>query len=197
MGSSRHYIRERKELQARLLRADRLASLGRLAAGVAHEINNPLAYMALNHEIAESKLARLPASTLDGAVQEIRQAIGVAREGTDRVRRIVRELATFGRSDDETLSAVDVHRALDGAFAIAENEIRHRARFTRSYGARGMVRANESRLCQVFVNLLVNAADSIEEFLSRVPNRCLTKPFAGVDLESMIGTLLRDRDAAE
>ncbi|MDB4998654.1 MAG: sensor histidine kinase [Myxococcaceae bacterium] len=146
--------------EQRLLRADRMASLGRLAAGVAHEINNPLAYIALNHEIVASNLARLPD---DPTVLAIRQALEVAREGTERVRRIVRELATFGRRDDEGLSTVDVHAVLDGAFAIAENEIRHRARFTRSYTARAVVRANDSRLGQVFVNLLVNAADAIEE----------------------------------
>jgi signal transduction histidine kinase/CheY-like chemotaxis protein len=146
--------------EERLLRADRMASLGRLAAGVAHEINNPLAYIALNHEIAASKLARLPA---DATVLAIRQALEVAREGTERVRRIVRELATFGRRDDEALSTVDVHSVLDGAFAIAENEIRHHARFTRSYTVEALVRANESRLGQVFVNLLVNASDAIEQ----------------------------------
>ena len=148
-----------RELQTRLLRADRLASLGRLAAGVAHEINNPLAYIALNHEIAAAKLALMPQGP---AVAEVREALGVAREGTDRVRRIVRELATFGRRDHEALSAVDLNEALDAAYAIVENEIRHRARFTRRYAARCMVRANESRLGQVLVNLLVNAADAIE-----------------------------------
>ncbi|CAN5491157.1 hypothetical protein BH09MYX1_BH09MYX1_22170 [soil metagenome] len=164
-------IRDRKELQARLLRADRLASLGRLAAGVAHEINNPLAYIALNHEIAAAKLELLP----QGAdVTAIRVAIAVAREGTDRVRRIVRELATFGRSDDEALTSVDLHRAIDSAFAIVENEIRHRARFTQSYGKRSIVRANASRLGQVLVNLLVNAADAIEEGSASDNEICVT-----------------------
>jgi CheY-like chemotaxis protein/two-component sensor histidine kinase len=76
---------------------------------------------------------------------------------------LIRGLAAFGRADQEEVGAVDVHRALDDAVRIAENRVRHRARLTRRYGATAHVRANELQIGQVFVNLLVNAADAIPE----------------------------------
>ncbi len=149
-----------KELQSQLLHADRLAALGRLAGGVAHEINNPMAYVVLNLELAARKLAALEPSPIVAAV---RDAIDESRDGTERVRRIVRGLGAFSRSEDEPVAAVDVHQAIDAAMKITENRIRHRARLTKAYGGSRAVRANESRLTQVFVNLLVNAADAIAE----------------------------------
>ena len=148
------------ELQAQLLQSDRLAALGRLAGGVAHEINNPLAYVVLNLELATRKLAALEPSA---AVLSIRAAVDESRDGTERVRRIVRGLGAFSRGDDEPVSAVDVHHAMDSALKITENGIRHKARLTTSYAAARAVRANESRLVQVFVNLLVNASDAIAQ----------------------------------
>jgi PAS domain S-box-containing protein len=148
------------ELQSQLLHADRLTALGRLAGGVAHEINNPMAYVLLNLELAARKLEELPPSS---EVASIRAAIDESRDGTERVRRIVRGLGAFSRVDEDLATAVDVHHAIDAAVKITENRIRHRARLTKSYGASRAVRANESRLVQVFVNLLVNAADAIAD----------------------------------
>jgi signal transduction histidine kinase/ActR/RegA family two-component response regulator len=151
----------RRAAEAQLLLADRLSSLGRLAAGVAHEINNPLTYTALNLELAQRAVGEsgLP----QAAVATLSHALAEAYDGAERVRGIVRALATFGRGDEEAVSAVDVHRALDAAIRIAENKIRYRARLVTRYDARSLVRASELRLVQVFVNLLVNAADAIPE----------------------------------
>jgi two-component system, cell cycle sensor histidine kinase and response regulator CckA len=148
------------ELSAQLLQSDRLAALGRLAGGVAHEINNPLAYVVLNLELAARKLAAA-GTALD--VASLRTAIDDARDGTERVRRIVRGLGAFSRGDDEPVTAVDVHHAIDAAIKITENGIRHKARLTTSYAAARAVRANESRLVQVLVNLLLNASDAISQ----------------------------------
>ncbi len=151
----------RRDAEAQLLLADRLASLGRLAAGIAHEINNPLTYTALNLELAQRSLreAGLP----QAKVATLSHALAEAYDGAERVRGIVRALATFGRGDDETVGAIDVHRALDAAIRIAENKIRYRARLVTRYDASTLVRGTELRLVQVFVNLLVNAADAIPE----------------------------------
>jgi PAS domain S-box-containing protein len=154
-------IHERKELQAQLLRADRLAALGRLAGAVAHEINNPMTYVMLNLELAASSVGQMePASPIRVALAA---AIAESRDGAERVRRIVRGLGAFNRGDDEPVTAVDVHRALDDAIKMTENRIRHAARLTKSYGATRAARAHEHRLVQVFVNLLVNAVDAISE----------------------------------
>ena len=151
----------RRAAEAHLLLGDRLSSLGRLAAGIAHEINNPLTYTALNLELAqravrESGLPQAGVATLSHALAE-------AYDGAERVRGIVRALATFGRGDEETVGAVGVHRALEAAIRIAENKIRYRARLVTRYDATPLVRGSELRLVQVFVNLLVNAADAIPE----------------------------------
>jgi PAS domain S-box-containing protein len=151
-------VADRKALQLQLVMAERMASLGRLAAGVAHEVNNPLAYVMLNLELAADAVER----QADGrGLEELIRFLGAAREGSERVRRIVRSLMTFGRRDDEALGPVDVHRALDTALQIVESRYRHRAQLVRDYRATRLARASEFRLGQVFVNLIVNAADAI------------------------------------
>jgi len=152
-------IGARKSLEARLVRAERLASLGRLAGGVAHEINNPLAYVQLNLEIIRKHVGTLPSDVN----ARLGRAITESLDGAERMRRIVRSLADFSRGEEEPLTPVDVNAALDAAIHMTENKIRHRARLIRSYGAYRCARANEYRLGQVFVNLLVNAADAIPD----------------------------------
>ena len=164
-------VTDRKLLQARLMQADRMVAMGTLAAGVAHEINNPLAYLSANLELLSKR--KLPEIRRklgeDGAVStaEIRDGLDkcaemleIAREGAARVKDIVRDLRTFSR-DDERRAAVDVRRVLDACVNIAWNELRMRARVERVYGDVPTVTANESRLGQVFLNLIVNAAQSI------------------------------------
>ena len=171
-GKLQSFVRDisaRKALEAQLVRADRLASLGRLAGGVAHEINNPLAYVVLNLELMKKELGSLEQSAdsralaLAERVGRIERALAESLHGAERVRRIVRGLAEFSRGEEEPVTAVDVHAALDAAIHITENKIRHRARLVRRYEATRPALANEFRLGQVFVNLLVNAADAIPE----------------------------------
>jgi len=178
-------LSERKLIQARLLQSDRMASVGTLAAGVAHEINNPLAYVKANLDVLGSR--RIPQLAVllraaeeeriemigDGAeenvyelserLSQIAAMVDLAREGSERVRTIVRDLKTFSRADEETMTPIDVARVLDASVNMAWNEIRHRARLVKDYGEVPPVEANESRLGQVFLNLLVNAAQAIPE----------------------------------
>ncbi len=155
-------VSERRKLQAQLLLADRMSSLGTLAAGVAHEINNPLAYTIGSLDLLSVRLPPLidEASTRGQAVM---QELQRAREGMERVRIIVRDLKSFSRADEETVTAIDVRRSLDTSLTLVGNEIKHRARLVRDYDQVPAVRANEGRLGQVFINLLVNAAQSMPE----------------------------------
>jgi PAS domain S-box-containing protein len=161
-------VTERKQMHARLLLADRMASVGTLAAGVAHEINNPLAYVLANLGYAHEELAHQvecgPAQpdAAPGRLKVIRDALGEARQGADRVRTIVGDLKTFSREAQDPIRPVDVKRVLDSTLNLASGEIRHRARLVKQYGEDvPPVRGNDSRLGQVFLNLLVNAAQAI------------------------------------
>jgi len=156
-------VTERKEVQAQLLLADRLASLGRLASGVAHEVNNPLAYVMLNLEFLDRYVEELPAGVGEGALARMRSAVEHAREGAERMRRIIRMLGAFGRGEEECLGPVDVNAVIDSAADIAAIQLRHGTRITRRYDANVPVSANAFRLGQVFVNLLVNAGDALRE----------------------------------
>jgi PAS domain S-box-containing protein len=155
---------ERAQMQARLLLADRMSSLGTLAAGVAHEINNPLAYVIASLELMSERVPWFagPAPGLgSGPTEWLSRQLDRAREGTERVRLIVRGLKGFTRADDETVDVIDPRRALDTSIALVQNEIRLRAQLVTDYDALPDVWANEGRLGQVFVNLLVNASQSI------------------------------------
>jgi signal transduction histidine kinase len=142
-------------LRAKLLHAERLASIGTLAAGVAHEINNPLAYMLLNLGRIESLLA----SWSHEARAELDLHLEMLRDGMHRVRRIVADLLTFAKIESRPTEA-DVHHALDISIEAVAAEVTARARLVRSYGPAPMVQADEARLVQVFSNLLLNAAQA-------------------------------------
>jgi signal transduction histidine kinase len=151
---------EAREMQSRLALADRMASLGTLAAGVAHELNNPLAFVVANLTFVEEGLARLPGADPGGQLSE---AIREAHQGAERMRGIIRDLRTFTRSETDGTGLVDVRKVLESCVSMAWSEIRHRARFVRDLAEVPPVRGDEGKLAQVFLNLLVNAAQAIPE----------------------------------
>lgn len=172
-------VTERGRIDQQLLMTDRLASVGTLAAGVAHEINNPLAYILMNMDFVTTHLQKLRAevvvreglsdrySPLPGtSVQEIddlREALQEARDGAERVRRVVQDLRIFARGEDlERTSTIRMDDVLDSAVGIVANEIRHRATLLKEYGELPPIQGNEAQLAQVFVNLLLNAAHSLD-----------------------------------
>lgn len=154
-------ISERRHLQAELIQSDRLVSVGRLAAGVAHEINNPMTYVLANLQFA-AEFFRTHREAFGDAAIEFDEVLADAVEGAERVHAIVKDLRAFSHDASEDRHPVDVGRVLDSAAQLAGNEIRHRARLVKSY-ADGVppVLANESRLGQVFLNLVMNALQSL------------------------------------
>jgi CheY-like chemotaxis protein/two-component sensor histidine kinase len=129
---------------------------------VAHEINNPLAAVMTNLELAEQTLTGLEAAATPTQVTRLRDVLGDACEGAERVRQIVKDLKIFSRSEEEDRRcAVDVERVVESSLRMAWNETRHRARIVKNYAKVPKVAANESRLGQVFLNLLVNAAQAL------------------------------------
>ncbi|MFY0570920.1 response regulator [Archangium lansingense] len=156
-------LTERRQMEARLVRADRMASLGTLAAGIAHEINNPLAFTVANLSHLETDV--LPRLTLPAGEQdEMRKLVADSQLGATRVRDIVRQLKMFSRAEEHVRpEPVEVNRVLESAISMASNEIKHRARLVRDYTGQLMAEAHEGRLGQVLLNLLVNAAQAIPE----------------------------------
>jgi signal transduction histidine kinase len=173
---------EQRRMREQLLISERMASAGTLAAGVAHEINNPLAVVAANLEILTGTLARLvPAAQalaggagaspeaaswmawLQGRLADAEEPLADAREGVIRIRDIVRDVKLFSSSRSEGHGPVDVRAVVESSLRMAWNEIRHRARLQKDFGDCPPVDANEGRLGQVLLNLLVNAAQSIPE----------------------------------
>jgi PAS domain S-box-containing protein len=154
-------VTEKKQTEMQLMLADRMASVGTLAAGVAHEINNPLAAVIANLDMALEDIAALErrVDLPPDLVEELRDA----RLSADRVREIVRDLKLFSRMQEDRYGAVNVEKVLESTLRMAWNEIRHRAQVVKDYGSVPRVTANESRLGQVLLNLIVNAVQAIPE----------------------------------
>jgi len=152
---------ERRKMEDHLMVSDRMVSMGMLAAGVAHEINNPLAVVLGNLSIVCETLENPGASPQD--LREAAEAAADALSAADRVRQIVRDVRIFSRGPEERSVPVDIHRVLDSTLRMAWNDIRHRARVVREFGAIQAVMGSEPRLGQVFLNLILNAAQAIPE----------------------------------
>ena len=166
-----HDVTEQRQLQKQLELADRLSSLGTMAAGVAHEINNPLAAVVGNAEIVLESLAHVAASASPGEadVAAITREAGTAIDAqhdvlsaASRIARIVTDLGVFSRREPQPSGLVDVRKAIEWAARATAHELRHRARLSTKLEAVPLVEGDEMRLAQVFVNLLINAAHAIE-----------------------------------
>ena len=177
--------------QEKLLQAEKLASIGQLAAGVAHEINNPIGYVHSNlgslQEYLRSLFALIDAYEralrspepkamlaeidnvrsrldIDFISRDLPQLMTESREGIERVTQIVRDLKDFSRSDrDESWKLVDLHAGLDSTLNIIWNELKYKVALDKRYGTLPLVECLPSELNQVFMNVLLNAGQSIAE----------------------------------
>jgi len=184
-------IRKLEDAHSQLLQSEKMASIGQLAAGVAHEINNPVGYVYSNLGTLEDYVQKAfrmiaayeqaEAAIADGTVlqglQQAKQECDISflkndlpallresRDGLTRVKKIVQNLKDFSHADvtDEWRRA-DLHHGLDSTLTIVHNEIKYKAKVVREYGQLPDVECLPSQLNQVFMNLLVNAAQAIEE----------------------------------
>ncbi|OJH41389.1 hypothetical protein BON30_11050 [Cystobacter ferrugineus] len=153
-----HDLTTQRQLQEKLVSAGRIAAVGTLAAGVGHEINNPLAYLLLNLEGVARSLRQGPEH-----LAEARTRLDSVREGAERIRVIVRDLKVFSRQEGEEREMLDVNAVVVPAMRMAAHAVRARARLVEDFGSPPPVMGCEARLGQVLLNLLVNALQAIPE----------------------------------
>jgi two-component system, NtrC family, sensor kinase len=194
-----------KNAQEQLLQSEKMASIGQLAAGVAHEINNPIGYVHSNLGtlrdytrnlftlLASYESALADAQVADGRrreldemrqrleidflAQDLPQLVAESAEGIERVRKIVQDLKDFSHvGHADAWETVDVHRGLDSTLNIVWNEIKYKAEVHKHYGELPPVQCLPSQLNQVFLNLLVNAAQAM-------PNRGTISISTGVQAD--------------
>jgi len=172
-------VESRQRELLRLSETERLASLGRLAAGVGHEINNPLAFVMLNLsqsidtlETAIRGLRVIPAAApptapqvghLTGALAEVLDMLHDCHIGAERIRVTTDHLRRLSRQGETSRGPVQINELLEQSVSILGNQIRHRAHVVRHLGEVPPVRGDEARLGQVFLNLLINAVQAIPE----------------------------------
>ncbi len=176
---------QKSRLEAQLAQADRLSSMGTLAAGVAHEINNPLAYTLYNLETVVADLPNIFSEyrsmvvslnatpdmgndkrVLTSGASQLEDLLACAREaldGAERIRSIARTLGTFARVDDAEEAPIDIRHAAEHARNMARNETKYRAQLLLDLSPTPPVVGSEGKLAQVFLNLLINAAHAIDE----------------------------------
>jgi PAS domain S-box-containing protein len=152
-------VTERKEIQSRLVESDRLAALGTLAAGVAHEINNPLTYAHLSAQHVSRLIER--AGIGNEMLSLLRGYLEGIEHGIARIASITQSLRSFVKDDADAAGPVDLEQVITRALKMVDNDLRHAARLVRAIAPMPPVLGNAARLEQVFVNVLINAIKAL------------------------------------
>ena len=160
--------RKLKETQAQLIQNEKMASLGQLVAGIAHEINNPLAFVVNNLFVVESGMSSLVPEIephLSGGrlnkLRKIQTCLEEMREGLNRVKELVLDLRTFSRLDEGEFKTVDVADTVDSVLLLLKHRMNNRIEVEKHYGPERMLYCFAGRLNQVLMNLIANAVDAI------------------------------------
>jgi signal transduction histidine kinase len=164
-----HDVRHLRRLQAQLVQSEKMAAVGQLAAGIAHEVNNPMTYLSLNLHKLRDQIDALRADAVDGKAgaeerfDEMLEMLEESAEGAARIREIVHNVREFSHPGGGGPELVDVNAEIEKALRIAQSEIRNAAAVQRDFGQVPPVLGSRSDLRQVLVNLLVNAAQAFDD----------------------------------
>ncbi|HAH20493.1 MAG: hypothetical protein A2Y00_04865 [Omnitrophica WOR_2 bacterium GWF2_43_52] len=157
-----------KETEAQLIQMEKMASIGTLAAGIAHEINNPLGFLISNLEslrdYVKSFARELPAESPHAKtiLEDFLPMTEESLEGALRIKKIVSDLRTFSRQNETEKVLTDIHQVLDSTLSIIWNEIKYKVSLTKEYQAQSEILADATQLSQVFLNILLNASQAID-----------------------------------
>jgi len=159
---------ELRDTQNQLMQSEKMSSLGQLVAGVAHELNNPIGFVHANLQLLDEFIEKLANARETGAdTERIREAITKlllrSREGTERVKQIVQDLRTFSRMDQADLQTADLHEEIDRTLALMQPRLKNKIKVVREYGDLPEVKCYPGQLNQVFLNLLMNACDVLDQ----------------------------------
>ncbi len=158
------------EAQGKLVQSEKMASLGMLVAGIAHEINTPLGAVSSMQDTSARALERLKQALTEdpvdpakvrGLLQFMDEANRVIGDGTQRVTTIVKRLRSFARLDEAELKTVDLHQGIEDTLILVHHELKHTAKVVRNFGSLPPVACYPGRLNQVFLNLLMNARQAL------------------------------------
>ncbi|MCK5541177.1 MAG: response regulator [Desulfobacterales bacterium] len=193
-------LKDLKETQSQILQSEKMASIGQLAAGVAHEINNPIGFVGSNlstltdylkdfntllghynlmkQNLKDTDLEKLPDNIkiitetiekfeeeidIDYLKDDIPELLGDCAEGTERVRKIVADLKNFAHPGNDKIKLVNVNQGIESTLNVVSNEIKYKAQVIKEFGEIPLVEGYPQQINQVFMNILVNAAQAIEE----------------------------------
>jgi two-component system NtrC family sensor kinase len=160
--------RKLKEAQAQLVQTEKMASLGQLVAGLAHEINNPLAFVVNNLYTVATGLDRIAPEVEPhlskpslARMRKVRKRLREMEEGLDRIKELVGNLRTFSRLDEGEFKTIDIGDSIDSVLVLLKHKMNGRIQVERNYSPDRMLSCYAGRLNQVFMNLIANAVDAI------------------------------------
>ncbi|MEB3885777.1 ATP-binding protein [Lyngbya sp. CCY1209] len=186
-------VEELKQTQSQLIQTEKMSGLGQMVAGIAHEINNPVSFIYGNTEHAKEyaqdllNLVQLyqesypdPKPEIVEMMEEIDfefmkddfiKLMTSIRVGADRIREIVLSLRNFSRLDEADMKDVNLHDGIDSTLLLLNNRLNHRIEIVKSYGDLPLVKCYPAQLNQVFMNIIANAIDALEDFYKKEPDR--------------------------
>ena len=179
------YTQELKQTQSQLIQTEKMSSLGQMVAGIAHEINNPVNFIGGNIDYAnkyiqdltdlvtlyqeyypnppDAILERIEDIELEFLREDLPKTLSSMKMGTDRIHEIVVSMRNFSRSDDGNMKSADIHEGIDSTLVILNHRLKQGIQVIKQYGKLPAVECSSAQLNQVFMNVIGNAIDALEE----------------------------------